>query len=76
MSLENYLSEVKPNHGELIDEDGLVKSEIFDVELDLFECEFDGGGNVQINTKDLSYITLDISILEKLIDLCCESESI
>ncbi len=74
--LEDFLDVIESNHNKLIITNEKIESNIFDVELDLLNCEFDSAGNVQINTDNLAYITLDISILERLIELTIESEII
>ena len=47
---------------------------ILDAELDEIECTFNYDMCVEINTSELSYITLSIENLYKLIELICESE--
>tara|TARA_R110001632_G_scaffold191044_1_gene311716 strand:- start:1657 stop:1890 length:234 start_codon:yes stop_codon:yes gene_type:complete len=72
--LNEYLEEVSPYNGQLIIDDESITANVFDVELDLLKCEFDGDGSIRIKTENLSYIVLDHLILEQLIDLCSESE--
>lgn len=49
---------------------------ISDAELDRIDCTFNYDGCVQINTKDLTYITLTVDNLERLIYLIGKSEHI
>jgi hypothetical protein len=58
-----------PERNKLIPcEDG-YKATILDIELDPIECSFYSDDCVHIDTKDYTYITLDLNNLYKLIDL-------
>lgn len=49
---------------------GVAKINLLDAEGDIFECEFMGAEDVQINTEDLTYLTLSkenlITLLEQM----------
>jgi len=52
----------------------LATATILDAELDEIECTFNNDMCVEINTKELSYITLTIQNLYTLIDLIEEAD--
>jgi hypothetical protein len=49
---------------------GVAKINLLDAEDDIFECEFMGAEDVQINTENLTYLSLSkdnlITLLEKM----------
>lgn len=60
-----------PEENELVinEDDGLATATILDAELDEVECTFNNDMCVQINTEDLSYVTLTVQNLYTLIEL-------
>lgn len=67
--------ELFPENGKLIvDKEGTCRAQIIDAEIDPIDCSFHYDECVQINTKDLTYITLSIDNLYELIELIEQSE--
>ena len=65
-----------PNAGKLVkSKEGELSTEIIDAELDPIQCKFNNDGCVEINTKNLSYITLSSRNLEDLLYLIQEAEA-
>jgi len=64
-----------PESGELIKESTYYIATVLDDELDPFKCSFLNDGCVQINTEELTYLTLSRDNLFKLLELLEESES-
>jgi hypothetical protein len=66
---------INPQEGELFfcKESETYKSVVLDVELDPLDCAFLNDGTVEIDTKDLTYLTLDRETLMELIVLIDES---
>ena len=65
-----------PNAGKLVkSKEGELSTEIIDAELDPIQCKFNNDDCVEINTKNLSYITLSSRNLEDLLYLIQEAEA-
>ena len=55
----NIEKKLFPNAGKLVkSKEGELSTEIIDAELDPIQCKFNNDGCVEINTKNLSYITV------------------
>ena len=67
--------EICPSKNRLYLKGDALKTKIIDAELDVLNCEFDNGGCVVIDTKELAYITLTIENLEDLQWLIIEAET-
>lgn len=63
-----------PKNGMLVIKDKLASAQILDAELDIIDCTFNNDYCVQINTSNLSYITLSIDNLYKLADLIDQAQ--
>jgi hypothetical protein len=63
-----------PDRNKLKVKKGVITTTIVDCELDPYECTFNNGGDVEINTKGYTHITLDINDLENLILLIMDAE--
>jgi hypothetical protein len=57
-------------------DEGTYCVDIIDEELDIIECRFDNDGCVHINTKDLTYLTLSVDNLTRLLNLIEETEEL
>jgi hypothetical protein len=71
MDIEKILNK---KNGKLIKSGGCVTATLFDAELDELELSFDYSQSVNIDTKNLLYITLSIQNLHDMIDLIEKSE--
>jgi hypothetical protein len=71
MDIEKILNK---KNGKLIINGGCVTATLFDAELDELELSFDYSQSVNINTKNLAYITLSIQNLHDMIGLIEKSE--
>jgi hypothetical protein len=75
MKMKELKKGVNPEHGVLFfcEETEIYKAVVLDVELDPLDCAFLNDGTVEIDTKDLTYLTLDRETLMELIVLIDES---
>lgn len=71
---ETFENLILPNQNKLIISDENVSAEILDAEMDVLNCSFQFDMSVQIDTKDLQYICLDLDNLEILKELIIKSE--
>ena len=71
---ETFENLILPNQNKLIISDEDVSAEILDAEMDILNCSFHFDMSVQIDTKDLQYICLDLDNLEILKELIIKSE--
>jgi hypothetical protein len=75
--LEKFLNAMYPNHGKLhVDKNGELSTIIVDADTDGFVCKFNHDDCVEIDTKEMSYISLDIPTLKHLINLIIKAEKI
>ncbi len=70
----NIEKELFPECDELVNDNGTLKAQIIDAEIDPIECTFNNDFCVKLDTSKISYITLSISNLETLIELIEEAE--
>mgnify|MGYP000111878380 FL=1 len=65
-----------PNNGKLVINEKEVCAEvcIVDAEIDPINCTLIGDGCININTEDLTYITLDFHNLYDMLDLISEAD--
>ena len=63
-----------PKRNKLVIEKGIISTTIVDCELDPYECTFNNGGDIEINTEGYTHITLNINDLENLILLIMDAE--
>jgi hypothetical protein len=56
------------------DKEGNLSAQIIDDELDLLNVDFIGSEIIEINTKDLEYISLSIETMYRIIDLIEQAE--
>jgi hypothetical protein len=71
MEIEKILNK---KNGKLIKNNGCLTATLFDAELDELELSFDYSQSVNIDTENLSYITLSIQNLYDMIGLIEKSE--
>lgn len=71
MSIEK---ELFPNSGKLIENNGEFTAQIIDGELDPIQCTFKSDGCVELNTEDLTYITLTYDNLVMMLEFLDEVE--
>ncbi len=58
----------------ILDSEGTFHATIFDQEIDPIECSFLFDGGVEIDTENLTYISLSVDNLYQLIDMINEAE--
>lgn len=63
-----------PEHNQLIITDEDVTATIIDAEIDPIECKFNNDYCIELNTEELTYITLTVSNLERMIELIYEAQ--
>jgi hypothetical protein len=71
MEIEKILNK---KNGKLIKNGIIVTATLFDADLDELELSFDYSQSVNIDTKNLAYISLSIQNLYDMIDLIEKSE--
>lgn len=73
LNIEDYLL---PNRNTLLQDEGddFYHTTILDAELDPVQCSFLGDDCVEIDTKDVTYLTLSIENLKELIQLIKKAE--
>lgn len=71
MSIEKILL---PNGNEFIIKGDSLTAQLLDAELDVFEVSFNYDMCVEINTKNLNYLTLTLDNFEMLQELVIEAE--
>ncbi len=73
LNIEDYLL---PNRNTLLQDEGddFYHTTILDAELDPAQCSFLGDDCVEIDTKDVTYLTLSIENLKELIQLIKKAE--
>ena len=72
--INKWFDVICPNRDRLITNKDNVTAEILDAEDDVLNCSFLYDMAVRIDTKDLSYISLDLYSLQTLQDLLCDAE--
>lgn len=75
MKISELEKQLYPNCNKLIQEEDCISATILDEELDPIQLNFNYDGCVEIQTDDLSYITLSIRHLENLILLIKKADS-
>ncbi len=70
----NIEKELFPECDELVNDNGTLKAQIIDAEIDPIECTFNNDFCVKLDTSKLSYITLSVQNLETLIELILKAE--
>ena len=76
MKVTDLEKQLVPDSYRLKYEDDTLVSTILDEELDPIELSFHNDGCVEINTMDLSYVTLSVEHLLNLIELINEAEKV
>jgi hypothetical protein len=56
--------------------DGTIKTKIYDAEQDEIKCKFNDDECVELNTKDLTYITLTKKNLYDLLDAIDKADAL
>ena len=72
--IKDWFDVICRNRDRLITNEDNVSAQILDAEDDVLECSFNYDMAVTIDTKDLSYICLDMDNLQTLQDLLCDAE--
>lgn len=72
----SYGEKLLPNSNKLQVENESITAQMFDAELDPFNCTFNQDLCVDINTEGLTYIKLSMENLQKLQELIMEAEKI